>query len=475
MLMAAPMIPQTPTRRLRLAVVLAVIVMTGGETTNARAQSSVVAAKAMTLPDARAYAHAHQPAIKVALARVAARREEAAIPSGRWLPVVGVTAQLFGGTANNTTGGYVTPYFMDIPRIGATRATGTGTLSPYPSSIAGVGATQELFDFGRIAAQRAAGDALAVAAQHDADAERLDIDFGVEEAYFAVFAAKSIVAASEQAYERTRVHRDLAKAGVDAGLRSPIELTRAEADLGRFDVGRIRARGGLTVAQSVLAAAIGSPELAIDVTGDAPKAGDLPSLTDAMQRAAARDPRILQALAQLKAEEARTRAIGAELRPDFSLTGTVSGRAGGAPPTSGDTPAGGGFLPVVPNWDVGIVFSWPIFDGTVSAREDASRAREQVRREEIAAVRLAQVASIRQAYVAVDVARTALPAYERAVEAAKANYAQADARFRGGLGTSVELADAEAIRTDAEIQLAMGRFELARSRAAFGRAIAEGL
>ena len=429
----------------------------------------------MTLREALAFAHLHQPLIRVSLARVAARREEARVPNGQWLPVVGVTAQLFGGTANNTTGGYVGRSFMDIPRIGATRATGTGTMSPYPSTFAGIGATQELFDFGRIAAQRAAGDALAVAAQHDADAERLDIDFGVEEAFFAVLAAKSVVVASEQAYERTRAHRDLAKAGVDAGMRPPIELTRAEADLGRFDLGRIRAHGGLTIAQSVLAAAIGSSDVGVDVAGDAPKAGDMPSLQEAMQRAAARDPRVQQALAMLKAEEARTHAIRAEVRPDLSLTGTFSGRAGGAPPSSGDSPSGGGLLPIVPNWDVGLVFSWPIFDGTVSAREDASRAREQVRREEIASVRLAQIATIRQAYVIVEVARTALPGFERAVEAARANYAQADARFRAGLGTSVELADAEALRTDAEIQLAIGRFELARSRAAFGRAIAEGL
>ena len=56
----------------------------------------------------------------------------------------------------------------------------------------------------------------------------------------------------------------------------------------------------------------------------------------------------------------------------------------------------------------------------------------------------------------------------------RANYAQADARFKAGLGTSVELADAEGLRTEAEIQLVLGEFELARARAAFGRTIAEG-
>ncbi|MBC7018135.1 TolC family protein, partial [Salmonella enterica] len=78
-------------------------------------------------------------------------------------------------------------------------------------------------------------------------------------------------------------------------------------------------------------------------------------------------------------------------------------------------------------------------------------------------------------YVAFDVARAAIPGLQRAAEAARGNYAQAEARFRSGLGTSVELADAEALRTDAEIQVALGQFQLARARSELGRAIAEGL
>ncbi|HZS42534.1 MAG TPA: TolC family protein, partial [Polyangia bacterium] len=56
-----------------------------------------------------------------------------------------------------------------------------------------------------------------------------------------------------------------------------------------------------------------------------------------------------------------------------------------------------------------------------------------------------------------------------AVDAARANQAQADARFRAGLGTIVELADSEALLTGAELELAIGRFTVARARAALGR------
>jgi outer membrane protein TolC len=263
--------------------------------------------------------------------------------------------------------------------------------------------------------------------------------------------------------------------GVASGLRSPIEQTRAEAELDRLDIGRIRARGNVRIAQAVLAAAVGSAEPALDIAEAPPVPGGLPTLDASVQRALEKEPQLQAAIERIRAQEEETRAAFAQLRPELLLAGTINARAGGSTPTSGSIPDGNGWIPNVPNWQVGIVFSWPIFEGTLWARGEASREREAVRREEAALVRQDLVARVETTYVGVTVAREALPRLEASVNAARANYAQADARFKGGLGTSVELADAEALRTDAEIQLALGQFDLARSRAAFGRAIAEGL
>lgn len=466
----APMLPV----RLKTTVLLPFFVAT---VAHAETQfSSENPPRAMTLGDAIAYAKAHQPAVRAATARIAAQKAFADVPRAQWLPRFGATGQVFEATANQTTASYVTPALPDLPRIGGTRATSKGSFKPYASTLVGVGGNQEIFDFGRIAAQSAAADALVAVERQRAATATLDVTFNVEEAYFAVFTAKSVVKASDDAYERSRVHRDLAQAGVKSGLRPPIELTRAESELAKLDIGRIRARGNLSTSQAVLAAVVGAPDPALDIAATPPSPAEMPSLDEALRQAAGRDPRLLEALAQLQAEEARTRAISAELRPDISLTATLTGRAGGAEPSGNGTPANGnGWIPNVPNWDVGVVLTWPLFDGVVMARKNASRAQEQVRREEIGLVRQEEAAAIREAYVAVQVARAALPGLQRAVEAARANYEQADARFKAGLGTSVELADAEALRTDAEIQLALGEFELARSRAVLGRTIAEGL
>ncbi len=433
-------------------------------------------AKRLTLSEALAYARVHQPAVRAAIARIEERRAAAEVPRSQWYPQAGVTAQLLEGTANNTTTSYLGTSALDIPRIGGTasRDSKTAGWKPFASTLVGAGVNQEVFDFGRIAAESAAADAQVVVAQRSSDATLLDIELGVEEAFFAVNAAKAVLQASEEAYQRAIVHRDFASAGVRSGLRSPIDLTRAEADLTRFDTGRIRAVGGLVSAQAVLAAAVGSPDLILD-TADAPvTAAELPALPEALSRAEKRDPALAAAIAALRGQEEQTRALGALSRPDLQLSATLTGRAGGATPSSGGPiPEGDGYLPTVPNWDAGLVLSWPLYDPTVVARQKVSATAERVLRSEADLTKQRLREAVQQTYDRVVVARQSVPALQHALDAARANYGQADARFKAGLGTSVELADAEALRTDAEIQLALGVFDLARARASFGRAIAE--
>jgi len=432
----------------------------------------------ITLGDALAFALKNQPSVREALARVAARLVDVGIPRGQWLPTVGITAQILGGTANNTTASYLTEAWTPTPRVGGTSSTDASgaSWSPEPSTFIGLGITQHVFDFGRIAAEIQAADSLVGAERHSSEAQALDVRLGVEEAYFAVYSAHAVLAATEEAYARSKAAFELARQGVAAGSRPPFDQTRIEAQLARFDVTRVRDRGELRVAQSLLAAAVGSSELALDIADTPPSPADVPPLDVAIQHALQREPGLQAALARIQAQEDATRAAFAQLRPDLYVFGTLNGRAGGAKPSgSAPTPDGNGWLPIVPNWQIGLVLSWPIFEGTYWARGKASEQLEAVRREEAAVVRQRLVARVETAYVAVVVAREALPRIRNALEAARTNYAQADARFRTGLGSPTDLADAERLWIESQTMVALGEFDLARARAAFGRSIAEGL
>jgi outer membrane protein len=434
------------------------------------------ALRAMSLPEALDYARKNQPSLLAARARLVGRVAEARVPGTLYLPRVAATAQAFEASSNNSTSSYVNVAGLDIPRIGGTTPN-TTSWSPSPSTLAGIGLRQEIFDFGRIASLQAAADAGVEVEKGLRDVTQLDVEFAVEAGYYAVETAKGVLGASEAAYARSKLNYDTAVAGVKAGLREPIELTRAEADLSRFDVARVRSRGGLDAARSIFAAVVGVPDLMLEAAGEPPPMPPTPSLDAAIASALDHDPLLRQQRARVVQQRATTRVIASELHPDISLSATLSGRAGDASPASGavPVPAGGGWIPNIPNWDGGLVFTWPLLDFSVKAREDASRAFEQARQAEVDEVRQRLAASVQKAYVDLIFTQQALPALEKTLTAARANYAQAEARFRNELGTSVELADAQALLTTAEVDVTIGRYDQLRARAFLGRVIAEGL
>jgi outer membrane protein TolC len=213
----------------------------------------------------------------------------------------------------------------------------------------------------------------------------------------------------------------------------------------------------------------------LDAAGEPTAVELVPPLADSLQRAVAKDPVMEEARSRVRGAEAATRAIAAETRPDLSLTASFSGRAGTADPSSGSISDRYGPLPLVPNWDVGLLLRWPLHDPVVAARQEAAASHAEVARADVLVLSQKETAAVQEVYVSIEVSQTALVSLALAVDAAMANYAQAEARFKAGLGTSLELADAEALRTDAEIELAVGQFEVRRARAALSRLIAEGL
>ena len=50
-----------------------------------------LALRAVTLPEALAYARAHQPAVRAALGRIATEQAFAAVPRAGWYPTAGLT------------------------------------------------------------------------------------------------------------------------------------------------------------------------------------------------------------------------------------------------------------------------------------------------------------------------------------------------------------------------------------------------
>lgn len=430
--------------------------------------------QAFTLQQAITHAQRRNPDVIAANTRIQASRAFAAVPRAQWRPMLGATAQLVGSSVNNSTANILSNPRVDLPRIGATRLSTEPDLTPYASTLVAAGMRQELFDFGRIAAEAAALEAQVDLERQRAEGTKFDVVLRVVEVFYAVRAAKAIAKAAEDAATRAGVYREATRAAVDAGMRTPVDLVRAEAEAARFEVGKIRAKGALDAARASFAAVVGLDQSALDAddTMTQDDLGDLPPVEQFIEQARSDSSEVRQAEARVAVAHAETNAAAAQLRPNLFLTASLSGRAGGAPAQSGVVMPGYGLVPVVPNWSVGAVLSVPLYDPTLVARREAFREVERARAAELEAVRLGRVAAARQAYVDAETVQHALVALERAETAAKANHAQTEARFKAGLGTILDLVDAETLRVEAEVGRAVGAFHVAKARAILERIVA---
>jgi outer membrane protein len=436
----------------------------------------------MTLPEALAYAAAHSPALGTARAQVREGEAATGIPRSRWTPMAGATVQLVGATVNNTTAvGLPGGDGLDLPRIGGRAYDPTlgfdsaASWQPYASSLAAVGIQQLLWDFGVTAAQQASADAALAATRQDLALRQLDITLAVTVAFKAVQAAHQVETAAIAAVTRSQVHRDQAAALVRSELRSRIYLARAEAELARLQVAELQARSGVVVAQSGLAQVVGFDQPLLDTDGVASTLPALPSLAEAIQVALDHDPGLKAIEARVTAQREQARATADLSHPTLFATGAVSVRSGGATAAGVPAPTLDGFLPQTPNWDVGLVANWSFLDPIDAARARTQLEHATVLEGQLAEAKQAVVSAAQAAWVRSDTSAQAIPRLEQALAAAKENYDQANVRFNQGLGTSVEIADAERLLTDAEVQLAEGQFYFQRSRAQLERVMAGGL
>lgn len=425
----------------------------------------------MTLTEALVYSRGHQPEIRQALAEIASREAEARVPRAGWLPRASMQAQWLVGTNNTTTSSYINVHGVEIPRVSSTPVTANTNWTPSPSAVVAATVSQQIFDFGRLAAQTAVADALTDVARAGAATVQLDSELRVEEGFNAVLAAKHILTATQQAYKRAEAHSRLADTGVRSGMRPPIERTRAQADLAQAEVQRTRAEAGLTTAQAGLAAAVGSSELVLDAAELLPTERPFPGLEEALRLADEYSPEVVAALARLRASSAETSALTRELLPNVYFSGSLWGNAGGAPVNNVEPPVGGGWLPSVGNYSLSLVLQWNLLDPVMLARRSASRSREHVEQAAINVTRREIVLTVQRSYLDLRAAQKTLPGLMARVVASKANLDQAEARFRAGLGNIVELTDAEALLVTSELELAVGQFIVARAAAQLARSL----
>ena len=125
-------------------------------------------------------------------------------------------------------------------------------------------------------------------------------------------------------------------------------------------------------------------------------------------------------------------------------------------------------------WNVwgGVQVLWPLFQGfqTRGQVREADAATEAARAERDGLVNQVWVA-VQQAAVTVRSAQEALGASDEALTAARERLRLADGRYTAGVGSIIELADAELAAANAGAQRVAAEYALATARAALTLAL----
>jgi outer membrane protein len=124
------------------------------------------------------------------------------------------------------------------------------------------------------------------------------------------------------------------------------------------------------------------------------------------------------------------------------------------------------------NWNAGVALNWPLVSGgqTVADTREAE-ARVESLRAERDDLRLRVSVEVEQARLDLIAVKAVLEAALEARASAESQLRLAEGRYTAGVGTILELGDAELTFTSAEAQRVQAEFELARARAVLLRAL----
>ncbi len=428
--------------------------------------SASLDAESLTLEQAVRRATDRYPSVQVALEQMAAAAAGINLARTGYLPRVDTIGQVNRATRNNVFG-LLLPQPV-VPSISGP-VLGTNSLTNVWGSAVGVLVSWEPFDFGL----RQANVGLAESSRKHAEAvlgrTRFDIASAAADAFLTVLAAEQTVRAAQAGVDRARVLGRVVDALVKSELRPGADAARTRAEIALAETQVIQAEQAVAVARAGLAQLLGlEPE---EVTALAGPLLELPAQETAVKAAPGAHPQAIEQNTAIEEAKARERAIARSYFPRFNLQAASYARGTGA---NADGSTGGaltGLGPNIQNWALGMTVTFPVLDlPSLKARREIEAHREKAE-----AARYQQV--LEELRGRRERARAAVAGAERVakqtpvqLDAARAAERQATARYRAGLGTIVDIAEAQRLLTQAEIDDALARLNVWRARLALAAA-----
>ena len=380
--------------------------------------------KLLTIEDAVRIGLDNHPRIKSANERIGSQQAVLGQQMSAYYPTISLSNIYRSSTASGTTG--VSPTGVDFFQ---SQASFNMTLYNFGKREGNVQAARETLD----------------ATKQDYATTTLDTILAIKQAYYVYLGSQAIVNVRKDTVRNRELLVRQAQGFFEVGTRAKIDVARAEANLYSAQADLIAAENAVKIAWVTLRNAMGLPRLA-----EQPVAEDSPEVVLSMNLAEARNI-AFDSRSELKSFDAQKRAsdqlIAVARRshlPDIIFDASYGRRH-----VSNDN--GLDTFPLKPAWQVQLSLNIPIFDGfrTTNRVEETLhnyynvRDQEEDRRQQIAL-------EVEQSYLRVVETQERIKATESAAKAAKENVDLARGRYEVGVGSIIEVTDAETLYTDAE-------------------------
>ena len=433
------------------------------------AQEAVLPA-GLTISQAVEGALKNYPSIRVSQEQINAAAAGIQLARTAYLPRVDMLAQANRATRNNVFGLLLPQPTSTIPSMSGP-VTGTNNLGTAWGSAIGTLVTWEPFDFGLRKAS--VTSASAARAQQEAALKRTQFDVMVAaaDAYVTLAAAQETVRAAQAGVDRATVLSRTIGALVNAELRPGADASRAQAELAAARTQLIQAEQAVDVSRANLSQFIGLEPAQIRVS--APKLLQSPPQAAVAPPDTAANPLSVEQNAVVEQLRAQLRILERSYFPRFYLQGAAYARGTGAEVNGTNLEGLNGLAPTTQDYALGFTVTFPVME-RASIRAKEAEQSANIRAETARYQQIATDLKARWNVAAATLggARNVAANTPVQVSAARAATEQATARYRSGLGNIDEIAEAQRLLVQAEIDDALAR--LGVWRALLGIAAAAG-
>ncbi|MDD2734781.1 MAG: TolC family protein [Desulfuromonadaceae bacterium] len=328
------------------------------------------------------------------------------------------------------------------------------------TNTAGFYLKQTIYDFGRTSGAVDAARGNRDATDKALTVTRQDLTLRVRSAFYLLLATeKQVVAVRETVKARENVFRQ-AEEFFNHGIRAKVDVARAEATMFAARTSLIRAENNREIARVELANAMGMASLE-ERTVVEPSAASLPlPERNSLQQDAVRNRAELQQFTALKSAASGTlKSAKSSYLPILSAVATAGYAERVFPPTG-------------TVWGVGLNLTVPLFSGFSSLEQvrEATAAINSIEARQNN-LKLQIVREVESAWLGGNEAAARILSTGKEVAAANESKYLAEGRYQEGVGSIIEVTDAQAQALDAQTSNIQARYDYYTALARLDRAV----